>query len=50
MGAREPRDQQAMVAFDETVDTLIAERRVTPDQYDDLLAAMLEKEDGHDCA
>jgi cytochrome P450 len=42
------RYSKAMDAFDSTVDTLIAERRANPDQYDDLLTTMLEKEDDHE--
>jgi len=45
---RNRRYTQAMDAFDATVDTLIEERRANPDQYDDLLTMMLEKEDDHD--
>jgi cytochrome P450 len=45
---RNRRYKQAMDAFDETVDTLIAERRANPDQYDDILTMMLEKEDDHE--
>ncbi|MFC7135340.1 MULTISPECIES: cytochrome P450 [Salinibaculum] len=45
---RNRRYTQAMDAFDATVDTLIQERRAHPDQYDDLLTMMLEKEDDHD--
>jgi cytochrome P450 len=45
---RNRRYRQAMDAFDATVDTLIEERRENPDQYDDLLTMMLEKEDDHE--
>ncbi len=45
---RNRRYKRAMDAFDATVDTLIEERRANPDQYDDLLTMMLEKEDDHD--
>jgi cytochrome P450 len=45
---RNRRYTQAMDAFDATVDTLIEERRANPDQYDDLLTMMLEKEDDHE--
>lgn len=41
------RYEQAMEAFDETVDDLIAKRRANPGQYDDFLTMMLEKEDDH---
>jgi cytochrome P450 len=42
------RYTRAMDDFDATVDTLIEERRANPDQYDDLLTMMLEKEDDHE--
>lgn len=42
------RYNQAMDAFDATVDTLIEQRRANPSQYDDLLTMMLEKEDDHE--
>jgi len=41
------RYERTMDAFDETVDELIAERRAAPDEYDDFLTMMLEKEDDH---
>jgi len=45
---RNRRYKQAMDAFDETVDTLIEQRRANPGQYDDFLTMMLEKEDDHE--
>ena len=44
------RYAEAMDAFDETVDNLIAERRANPGAYDDFLTMMLEKEDDHEYA
>jgi len=42
------RYEDAMSAFDEAVDDMIAKRRASPGEYDDFLTMMLEKEDDHD--